>query len=60
MKNYSDDELNDAYYFNYLVNYAVGIRTLGELNLAKKTLYNFKNLIYKYLVENPDEEDLIF
>jgi hypothetical protein len=60
MKNYSDDELIDAYYFNYLVNYAAGIRTLGELNLAEKTLYNFRSRIYKHLVENPEEEDLIF
>lgn len=60
MKNYSDDELIDAFYFNYLVNYAVGIRILGEINLAEKTLYNFRSRIYKYIVEYPDEEDLIF
>jgi len=60
MKNYSDDELIDAYYFNYLVNYAVGIRTLGELNLAEKTLYNFRSRIYQHLVKYPDQEDLIF
>ncbi|WP_025746793.1 transposase [Caldicoprobacter faecalis] len=60
MKNLSDDELIEAFYFNYLVNYAVGIRVLGEVNLAEKTLYNFRSRIYRYLVEHPDEEDLIF
>lgn len=60
MKNYSDDELIDAFYFNYLVNYAVGIRTLGELNLAEKTLYNFRSRVYQYLIKHPDQEDLIF
>jgi len=60
MKNYSDDELIDAFYFNYLVNYAVGIRTLGELNLAEKTLYNFRSRIYQHLVKHPEQEDLIF
>jgi hypothetical protein len=34
---------------NYLVNYAVGIRVLGELNLAEKTLYDFRARIYRYL-----------
>lgn len=60
MKNYTDDELIDAFYFNYLVNYAVGIRTLGELNLAEKTLYNFRSRIYTHLVQHPEQEDLIF
>ena len=57
---YTDDDLIDNYYFNYLVNYAVGIRTLGELNLAERTLYEFRNRIYKYTLENPGADDLIF
>lgn len=36
LKNYFDDELIDNFNFNYLVNYAVGIRVLGELNWLKK------------------------
>jgi hypothetical protein len=60
LKNYSDDELIDNFYFNYLVNYAVGIRVLGELNLAEKTLYDFRARIYRYLVQHPEQEDLIF
>ncbi len=38
MNGYSDLQLLDAFYFDYLVNYAVGIRTLGEINLAERTL----------------------
>jgi len=60
LKNYTDDELIDNFNFNYLVNYAVGIRTLGELNLAEKTLYNFRSRVYQYLLQNPEAEDPIF
>ncbi|QSQ07713.1 hypothetical protein H0A61_00029 [Koleobacter methoxysyntrophicus] len=60
LKNYSDDELIENFYFNYLLNYAVGIRVLGELNLAEKTLYDFRARIYRYLVQHPEQEDLIF
>ena len=58
--NYSDDDLIDNYDFNYLVNYAVGIRTLGELNLAERTMYEFRDRVYKYTLEHPGEDDLIF
>jgi hypothetical protein len=60
MKNCSDLELMDYFYFDYLVNYAVGIRTLGELNLAERTLYYFRERVYEYCIENPTNEDLLF
>jgi hypothetical protein len=60
MKNFSDDELIDNFNFNYLIAYAVGIRTLGELNLAERTLYEFRSRVYQHLFEHPEEEDLIF
>jgi hypothetical protein len=59
-QDYSDDELIENFYFNYLVNYAVGNRTLGELNLAEKTLYNFRFRVYRYTLANPDKESLVF
>lgn len=59
-QDYSDDELIENFYFNYLVNYAVGNRTLGELNLAEKTLYNFRFRVYRYTLVNPDKESLVF
>ena len=58
--NYSDDELMDEFYFNYQINYAVGIRHLGGLNLAERTFYDFRNRIYRYTIEYPELEDLTF
>lgn len=60
MKHCSDLELLDAFYFDYLVNYAVGIRTLGEMNLAERTLYNFRERVYQYSIDNPGKEDILF
>lgn len=60
MKNCTDLELLDSFYFDYLVNYAVGIRTLGELNLAERTVYYFRERIYQYSIDHPGEEDMLF
>ncbi|MCL2757663.1 MAG: transposase [Coriobacteriia bacterium] len=60
MKDYSDLDLLDAFSFDYQVNYAVGIHTLGERNLAERTLYYFRERIYDYCLSNPDGEDLLF
>lgn len=56
----TDDELIDNFYFNYLVNYAIGIRVLGELNLAERTLYEFRNRLYYFAIKHPGEDDLVF
>ena len=60
MKDYSDLDLLDAFSFDYQVNYAVGMHTLGERNLAERTLYYFRERIYDYCLKNPDGEDLLF
>ena len=60
MKNCSDLELLDDFYFDYLVNYAVGIRSLGEKNLAERTLYYFRQRIYQYSIDNPGKDDILF
>lgn len=60
IKGYNDLDLLDAFSFDYLVNYAVGLKTLGELNLAERTLYLFRERVYKYCVEHPDKEALLF
>jgi hypothetical protein len=57
---YSDDELMDEFYFNYQVDYAVGIRHLGGLNLAERTFYDFRARVYRHIIEHPEQEDLIF
>lgn len=60
MKDIPDVELMDDYYFDYLVGYAVGLKTLGEKHLSERTLYYFRQRIYQYCLENPDKEDLLF
>jgi len=60
MKCCNDLELIDYYNFDYLVNYAVGNRVLGALNLCERTIYNFRERLYRYCVEHPDDEDILF
>lgn len=57
---YTDEEILEQYSFNYQVNYAVGILTLGELPLAARTFYEFRDRVFKYTLEHPGEADLIF
>lgn len=59
-KGLNDQDLLDAFYFDYQVNYAVGIRVLGEMNLAPRTLYYFRERIYTYCLNNPSGEELLF
>ena len=56
----NDLELLDDFYFDYLVNYAVGIKTLGEIHLAERTLYYFRERIYQYCLDNPGKDNLLF
>lgn len=60
MFRWSDDQLMDEYDFNYLVNYAVGNRQIGQRPIAEKTLYNYRTRIFQYLTQHPDEEGPIF
>jgi hypothetical protein len=57
---YTDEEILEQYSYNYQVNYAVGILTLGELPLAERTFYEFRERVFKYTLEHPGEADLIF
>lgn len=58
--NYSDDELMDEFYFNYQIDYAVGIRHLGGLNLAERTFYDFRARVYRHAIEHPEQEELVY
>jgi hypothetical protein len=60
MKDWTDLDVLDSFYFDYQVNYAVGIRTLGEYNLAERTWNYFRARIYNYSIENPKGCDLLF
>jgi hypothetical protein len=57
---YSDAELIEQYNFNYQLSYAVGIKSVGELNLCPRTIYDFRKRLYLYLIDNPESGDLIF
>jgi len=57
---YTDQELLDQYYFNYQVQYALGIRDIGEVYLGERTLYNFRERVVRYSKEYHDKEDLPF
>jgi hypothetical protein len=59
-KDFTDDELLDQAAFNYQVAYAVGMRTLGEIDISRRTLYKFRSRIYQYSLEHEGEDDLIF
>lgn len=50
LKDYTDEELIEQFYFIYQTMYAVGPRTL----------YEFRERVCQYTVENPGKEDLIF
>jgi hypothetical protein len=59
MKDYPDEDILEQFRFNYQVMYAVGLRNLGELYLAERTLYEFRRRVYRYTIENPGKDDLI-
>ena len=60
MKDYVDEDILEQFRYNYQIMYAVGLRNLGELYLAERTIYEFRRRVYRYTVENPDKDDLIF
>lgn len=57
---YTDEELLNEFSFNYQINYALGIYTLGKLPLAARTLYEFRERLFKYTLQHPGEADLNF
>jgi len=59
MQDISDSELFEKYDFDYLVNYALGQRALGEKPMAERTLYYFRERLYLYTMKNLEGNDLI-
>ena len=53
-----DQELLEQFY-STSVNYAIGIRNLGKFTY-ERTLYEFRERVYNYIVEHPEEDDVIF
>ena len=60
MKQWTDDDLMEAFRFNSQVSYALGIRNVGEMYLTERTLYYFRERVYGYSIENPGKEDILF
>lgn len=60
MKHYNDLDLLEGYDFDYLINYAVGNKTLGEKPLSERTLYNFRSRVYKYSMDNPGSDGILY
>ena len=60
LKDFTDEEIIEQFYFNYQIIYALGLRNLGEMYLAPRTLYEFRSRLYEYTLEHPDQESLIF
>jgi len=56
---YTDEQLLEQYYFNYQIAYALGQRNLGELYICERTIYDFRQRLYEYTIQHPEEEDLI-
>ena len=40
--------------------YAVGIRNLGDITLAPRTLYEFRERVLNYTISHPEQADLLF
>ncbi|MHB1627895.1 MAG: hypothetical protein ACYCVB_05905, partial [Bacilli bacterium] len=59
-KDYTDEEVIEQFYYNYQIHYALGLRNLGELYLAPRTLYEFRERVYRYTTDNAGKDDLIF
>jgi hypothetical protein len=57
---FTDQEILEQFYFNYQILYALGIRNLGEVYIAERTLYEFRERIFSYILKHPDQEDILF
>ena len=60
MQDVSDERLLEMAQFDYLVSYALGWRTLGEEEIAPRTLYYFRQRLYVHTMEHPESENLLF
>ena len=59
-KDLTDEELIEQASFNFLVNYAVGLKNLGEDALSPRTLYEFRSRVYQHAITAGPDADLIF
>lgn len=55
----SDEAALDQFYFNMLWRVAMGTRNIGQDSFAERTLYDFRERLYRHALENPGNSDLI-
>ena len=58
--NYTDEQLFRTIRSDYEVNFALGIRELGSYYIADRTVYDFREKLISYALENPEKGSLIF
>lgn len=56
----TDEDAIDQFYFNLLWKAAIGSQNLGEDTFGERTLYDFRERLYRYAMEHPREDDLIY
>ncbi|WP_425058996.1 hypothetical protein SCACP_36480 [Sporomusa carbonis] len=59
-KDLTDEELLEQASFNYQVAFAIGLKDLGEEYVAPRTLYEFRERVYRHVLEHGKAGDLIF
>ncbi|MGI6544019.1 MAG: transposase [Limnochordia bacterium] len=59
-KDYTVEEMLEQFHFNYQVQWALGIRNIGECPLAERTVYYFRERLYLHALRNPGKDDLIY
>jgi len=60
LKDYTDADLLEQLNFNLQIIHAMGGEDAGDISFAPSTLYEFRNRVYRYTIQNPDKESLIF
>lgn len=60
LKDYTVDEMLEQFHFNYLFQWALGLRHIGGCPVAERTIYYFRERLYLHTLANPGNEDLIY
>ena len=60
MQDSNNIEIINAYHYDYLVGTALVIKGLGEVYMTERRLYYFRKRLYIYLLEHPEDEELLF
>ncbi|MGC8604971.1 MAG: transposase [Desulfomonilaceae bacterium] len=60
LKDYTDADLLDQITYNLQIIHAIGGQDAGDVSFSPSTLYEFRNRVYRYTMQNPDKESLIF